>query len=96
MKRKRTTRTTLEEHELVIVRSSRQRATFPRCPVCPQQVALITLAEAVMLAGVNSRVIHQWIESRSVHFAETPDGMALVCPASLVEQTRDLRLVTVR
>jgi hypothetical protein len=49
-------------------------------------VALITLAEAVMLAGVSSRVIHQWIESGSIHFAETSGGMALVCPASLLSR----------
>jgi len=87
MKRKRITRTTLKEHEVIVVKSLRRLPALPRCQRCPQQVSLITLVDAVILVGLNSRVIHQWIESERIHFAETQQGMVLVCPASLLEQT---------
>lgn len=86
MKRKLITRTTLEQREVTIIRSVRRRTKQPPCPVCPPTVVLVTLGEAMSLAGVGSRAIYGWIESGSVHFTETSDGMMFICPVSLVRQ----------
>lgn len=57
------------------------------CPECSEQVALVTLDEAVNLSGASSRTIHQQIEENGVHFIETADGLVLICPASILRQS---------
>jgi hypothetical protein len=61
------------------------------CRQCSDQVALVTLYEAVKLSGASSRTIHQWIEETSIHFMETADGLVLICPASLLGQNRNAK-----
>ena len=39
--------------------------------------------EAAILAHVSSRTIYRWVEAETIHFAETPDGLLLICLNSL-------------
>lgn len=78
---------TTESREVWIVRRGGKRSLRGFCPRCDAEVEMLPLREAVSLVGVSSRAIHRWVESGSVHFAETPDGMVLICRASLVQQT---------
>jgi hypothetical protein len=85
MKRTRRTRTTIEKHEVVLIRSSRKlKRVF--CPECAEPVALVTPDEAVRISGISSRAIYRLIEEGRIHLAETPDGVALICPATLLKQ----------
>jgi hypothetical protein len=86
MRRRRRTRTIIEQREVVIIRRSRQRKPV-FCAECAEPIALITVAEAVRLAGINSRAVYRLIEAGQVHFAETADGIGLVCPATLLNRS---------
>ena len=85
MKRTRRTRTTVEKHEVVVIRGSRRlKRVF--CPECSEPVALVALDEAVKFSGISSRAVYRLIEEGRIHFAETADGGALICPATLLRQ----------
>jgi predicted site-specific integrase-resolvase len=43
--------------------------------------------EAAAIAHVSPRTIYRWSEIGSVHFAETPESLLLVCRESLVAAT---------
>jgi hypothetical protein len=83
MKKTRRSITTLEQHEVLTVRSSGLHVRA-LCPRCSDRVVLITLDEAVKLSGVSSRTIHKGIEKDSIHFMETADGLVQICPVSLL------------
>ena len=85
MKRTRVTTTTVEKHEVVVIRSSRRlKRVF--CPQCLEPVALITVDEAVKISGSSSRAVYRLIEEGEIHFVETADGGALICPAELLRR----------
>ena len=86
MNRRRRTTTTIEQHEVLVMRSSR-RLIRVFCPECSDRVVLVTLDEAVKLSGASSRTIHQQIEEKRIHFVETADGLVLICPASILRQS---------
>ena len=44
---------------------------------------MLTADEAAIMARVSTRVIYQWIEADEIHFAETDDGLILICINSL-------------
>jgi hypothetical protein len=85
MKKTRRTRTTVEEHELIVVRGSRQRNRV-LCANCSQAAALLMIEEAVKMSGFSARTIYRLIEAGEVHFAETAEGLTLICAATLVAQ----------
>lgn len=91
MNKKRTTRTTIEAHEVYIVKMPRQ-CQLVLCAACSGQVAMISLEEAVRLSGASSRAIHRWIEAGAIHFAETSEGLVFLCPASLLRHLPQQRL----
>src|ERR1700704_6103835 len=85
MKRTRRTRTTVEKHEVVVIRGSRKlKRGF--CAECSEPIALVTVEEAVRISGISSRAIYRLIEQGRIHLAETPDGVALICPSTLLRQ----------
>lgn len=85
MKKTRRTRTTVEKHEVVLIRGSRKlKRAF--CPECSEPVALVALDEAVRISGLSSRDIYRFVEDGRIHLAETPDGVGLICPATLLRQ----------
>ena len=79
------TRTTVENHETVVIRSS-GRLNRVLCPECMESVALVSLDQAVMLSGVSSRAVYRWIEEGRIHFVEMPARGALICPATLLKR----------
>jgi hypothetical protein len=91
MKRTRKTRTTIEKHEVFVIRSygNRNGVLCPECPECKEPVALITLDEAIRFSAVSSRTIHRLMETARIHFVETRQGMALICPATLAAVVSD-------
>jgi excisionase family DNA binding protein len=44
---------------------------------------MITPSEAAAMAGVTVRTINRWVEAERLHFAETGDGLLLICPNSV-------------
>ena len=84
MKRKHRTTTFIDQHEMIVLRSSRPpRKVY--CAECSEMVAFVSLDEAVRISGVSSRHIFRLIEEGQIHFRETAQGMALICPTSLLK-----------
>jgi hypothetical protein len=44
---------------------------------------MLSIDDAAIFAGVNSRTIFHWAESGVVHSTETAEGLLLICPNSL-------------
>jgi hypothetical protein len=82
MKRARQTRTTIEMREVIVIRGSPKRQSV-LCPECSAATVFVTVEEAVRLTGISARAIYRLIEAGKVHFAETADGLTLICPATL-------------
>jgi hypothetical protein len=83
MKTKRRTKITMEKHEVYVIRSSRKLGGV-LCNECSERVFLVTVDEAVQISSLSSRAIYRLIEERRIHFAETADGVGLICPATLL------------
>ena len=83
MRRKLRIRTTVEKREVIVIRNSRPLTV--QCPECPGSVALIPLDEAVRISGLGWREVYRLVEERRIHFAETVEGLAMICPASLLD-----------
>ncbi len=83
MTRKRTTKTTIEAHEVYIVKTARRFRPF--CAQCAEPAPMISIDEAVRIAGAGSRTLHRWVEAGELHFVETSEGLVFLCPASLLK-----------
>ena len=81
MARRRTV-TTIETHEVLIVRRM-PRAKALLCLACPDESGMLTPHEAARLAGVSQITVYRWVEVGRVHFEETGDGGLFVCLAPL-------------
>ena len=46
---------------------------------------MLTPEEAAAASGTSARAIYRRVEAAAAHFAETPEGHLLVCPALLAE-----------
>ncbi len=44
---------------------------------------MLPVALAAVVAGVQERLVYQWVEAGKVHFLERPNGAILVCEESL-------------
>jgi hypothetical protein len=71
----------VETAEVLVLRRG-SRATL-QCPQCGGRVRMMTLEETVVLTGASSREIHRRVEAGEIHFAETAEGLLLVCLNSL-------------
>ena len=80
MRRKRT-EITIETERVLVVSRSNKLITW--CGGCGAHVEMLTADEAALLAGVSTRAIFRWAEAGQIHFAETPEGLLLVCPNAL-------------
>lgn len=85
--RKRTV-TTIEVQQIVIIRRPRA-AAHALCPVCLKEVEMVGPEEAAALMRISVRSVYARIETGSVHFMETADGLLLLCASSLVERNPD-------
>lgn len=80
--RKRTV-TTIETHQIVIVRRP-EGATLAWCQACLEEVVMVPLEEAALLAGVRLRDICRRVGEADIHFIETT-SRALICLPSLLK-----------
>jgi hypothetical protein len=83
MNSKRRTETTIENHEIWVIRRS---ATGPAvfCPACSDRIAMVKPEEAARLSRVSLRTIFRWVEDGCVHFTETFNHGILICLASIL------------
>lgn len=84
------TEITIEQHEVTIVRSGQHRLlpAEPQrawCPLCEQEVVVLTAETAAQVRGVSRREMYRRIESGNLHFNETEEGVVQVCWPSLRE-----------
>ena len=54
-----------------------------RCDRCNQWVQMVTPNQAAAIARVAVRTINRWVEADSIHFAESPEGLLLICLNSI-------------
>ena len=80
MEIKRTTEVLVKSSRRFVIRQaeSAEQAICPDCAgfmVSPEQTSAI--------CGISRRSVYQFVETGVAHFAETKDGVLLVCPNSL-------------
>ena len=81
---KRSTKVTVENHEVLIIRQ-RKRRQFGWCPGCDLEVEMVTAEQAAVLLGTSLRAICRRVEADQFHFRETDDGMLYLCLNSLLQ-----------
>ena len=74
------TEVTVEVDRWVVI-NQRQKVSW--CANCAHDVEMLSVDEAAIFAGVNSRMIFRWAESGVVHATETREGILLICAADL-------------
>ena len=79
---KKRTVTTIETHQVVIVRRP-EGTTLGQCPACLKEVEMVSLEEASVLAGVNLLEICRRVSEDDVHLTVT-ENRGLVCLESLL------------
>lgn len=62
---------------------SRRESLFALCEACGDEVRLVTVNEAVTIAGINSLSIYRLADAGTLHYAETGAGELLICTVSL-------------
>ena len=77
--RKRTV-TTIEMHQIITVRRP-AGVCLGWCQVCLQEIEMVTLEGAALLAGVSFQDICRQVAAGQIHFVESADG-ALICLSS--------------
>ena len=82
MSSKRRRVTTIETHQVWIIRRQRS-SNRPRCSECREQDGMLTPEEAARLTGASTRDIYRRVEAGLIHFMEIPDGGLFVCLASI-------------
>ena len=81
--KKRRTEKTVEIHEVYVIRQT--SGPLPAlCAECPTGDAIMVAPEqAAVIAAVHARTIYRWVETRMIHYKESPDGSLVVCVKSL-------------
>ena len=69
------------EREFVINRNGSDAVIF--CETCPTPSQMVSVDEAALLTGTNSRSIFAKVEDDGLHYHETDDGLLLICVNSL-------------
>lgn len=54
-----------------------------QCDECQKEVSWLTPTQAVTITGLTLREIFRRIESHTLHFDETPQGLLHICPRSV-------------
>jgi hypothetical protein len=83
VKPKKRTETTIEAHEVWVVRGA-DREPPAWCGVCADYRGMLTPENAARLRNVGTRAVYRWVEDGRLHFNEAPDGRVFICLASLV------------
>lgn len=84
MSAKRRTVTTIETHEVWVVRSRLSPQGLVCASCMDEGRRMLTAQEAALCAGVSQRTVYRWVEDGRIHFTETPDGSVFVCLAPLI------------
>ena len=74
---------TVEFNQVVVIKKP-EGLVVMRCPVCEERVNMVTTEAAALLSNVDTRTIYRRIEAGAIHYAETPEGLVLVCLNSLL------------
>ncbi len=82
MKRRKRTETTIEAHEVWVVRGSGGEP-LTWCDACADNTRMLSPEAMAKLKGVSTRTIYQWMEAGRLHFRELPDRTMMICFASL-------------
>jgi helix-turn-helix protein len=61
------TETTLEAHEIWVIKRSRRKAAL-WCKQCAEDTERLTPEEAAKLMNVSTRTIYRWAEAERIHF----------------------------
>ena len=83
-KQSRRAEITVEFNQVVVIKKP-EGLIIMWCPVCEERVNMITTEAAAILSNVDTRTIYRRIDAGALHFAETSDGLALVCLNSLLK-----------
>ena len=78
---------TIERDEVLVIRSPATEQT-EWCSGCAKDVSMVTPDQAALIAGASWRQVSAWVESASVHFVETRDGLLLICLESISQLVR--------
>ena len=73
------------ETDRILVLSKHKVSIVSWCRECRQQIKMVTVDEAAIIAGVSPRAIYRRVEAQAVHFLERADGLLLICPKSLLK-----------
>lgn len=84
MRKKRTTKITVETERLFVINSG-GREVEGFCDACGEQVRMIRSEWAALLAGLSLRSICYRIETGKLHFTESPQGLLYICFNSLFD-----------
>lgn len=83
--KKTRTRIFLERRKVKVVRFSvEEQETF--CERCAHPASMISATAAAARIGVDVRAIYSEVARQTVHFAETADGLLLICSESVSER----------
>jgi hypothetical protein len=74
-------RITIHTERLLVMSGS--RSLYSLCAACGDEVWMVTIDQAAILARVNSRDVYREVEAGMLHFIETNEGLVLVCFNSL-------------
>lgn len=83
MRKKRRTTVTVESSEVLVIRKP-GGSVLAWCPGCVAEAVMIRPDAAAVLTGLSTRTIYRRIEAERIHFAETTEGLLLVCLNSLL------------
>jgi hypothetical protein len=75
---KRRTEITVETDRLLVIRRNSGHV-FAQCDRCRARIEMVTPLEAAAIAGVSVRTINRGVENGVLHFAETNEGLLLIC-----------------
>jgi hypothetical protein len=78
----KTTRITVETETLMIIR--RAKVTLAWCPECHSEAEVIMLDGGSLGERFTAEQIREWIETGSLHFWRTADGLTQICVTSLL------------
>ena len=76
------TQISFETYEVLLVKAGGGKGQI-RCRTCNATVQGLKPEDAAAVIGSSVRAIYRWIESGTVHFTESSDGLLLICVNSL-------------
>lgn len=78
----------------LLLPSSAPTLPTDRCLECDVASRMISAEKAAIVCQCSRRVIYRWIEEGALHFRELPDGLVLVCGATLTARLEQLENAT--